>query len=137
MKKILMLGVIGLLVSVYDISAYTHKVINRTKYPVIANIEYVVCKNDEKTLQPGETWDNNGKLCIVSKVTAKVLYSGLTEDVITALKSTKIKSIDIDQCTALVKPKLIDANSYQGPYTGSGVWAITGTSEKDFRIDRI
>lgn len=136
LKVLLSIVALGCL-SAMQIVAYTHTVINTTDYPVVVRIEYVACRSDENTIAPGKSWDNNGAGCILSRISATVNYSGMSEAVKDLFKTIKTRGIEITQFADLFQTRQIVATPYDGPYTGSSKWIVYGSLTYGFHVTRL
>jgi hypothetical protein len=135
-KMLLSLGVIALL-GAMQVCAYTHKIINTTEYPARVLFGYVGCKDDYREVAPGETVANDGKLCIIGKISAVVKYSGLPQSAIDLFGTVTTKEVDMTKMLQLAQPKDIETKfNYKGPYTGSSTWLIYGSPLYGFGITR-
>ena len=135
-KMLLSLGAIALL-GAMQVLAYTHKVINTTEYPARVLFGYVACKDDYREVAPGDTVANDGKLCIISKISAVIKYSGLPQSAIDLFSTVTTKEVDMQKMLKLAQPRDIETKyNYTGPYTGSATWIIYGSPLYGFGITR-
>jgi len=135
-KMLLSLGAIAFL-GAMQVLAYTHKVINTTEYPARVLFGYVACKDDYREVAPGATVSNDGKLCIIGKISATIKYSGLPQSAINLLGAVTTREVDMQKLAQLAQPKDIETKyNYTGPYTGSATWIIYGSPLYGFGVTR-
>lgn len=110
-KKMSLLTIAISAMGISTLSAYTHNILNSTGSEVRVYVQYAACKDEKWILiPPYQTYSISAGGCILQNVQAKV-YEAQQYTAGSAITGTQ---------------KEYTAVSYNGPYTGSATWIVTG-----------
>ncbi len=110
----------GFMFAAHNLSAYTHNIKNGTQCLANVHVQYAACKDDHFQLQKYSSQSISAGGCILEKVEATV------EEPQENTPGSAITG----------SSKIYRASSYNGPFTGSGTWIISGPFKEETDANR-